>query len=163
MHISLEWQTLLRKEKKRGWGNDKACDRYQKKGNTEEQQSTVDLPRLSAAGAERWTISHGSVGLSVHICPSVMQRCARPQHTELTQTDLQRSESYDHMHHNDIHTVEVCLPQTKSLRNNTHSILHRWLNGYNYSEEAIIKHYKNCFFTHLGVELLRLLEPVFRS
>lgn len=41
-----------------------------KKGNGEEQQSTVDLPRLSAAGAERWAISHGSVGLSVHICPS---------------------------------------------------------------------------------------------
>lgn len=45
-----------------------------------DQQSTEDVPRLSAAGAERWTISHGSVGLSVHICPSLLQRSALPEH-----------------------------------------------------------------------------------
>lgn len=29
---------------------------------------------------QRWTISHGSVGLSVHICPSLLQRSALPEH-----------------------------------------------------------------------------------
>lgn len=85
-------------EKNRGRGNDKAREGYQ---SGEHWRAAVDLPRLSSAGAERWAISHGSVALSVHICPSVMQRCAPPQHTGLTQTHFQRSESYDHMHRSD--------------------------------------------------------------
>lgn len=59
--------------------------------------ATVDLPRLSAAAAESWTIIHGSVSLSVHICPSELQCCALAQNTELTQTHLHRSKSYDCM------------------------------------------------------------------
>lgn len=57
----------------------------------------LDRPRISAAAAERWTIIHGSVSLSVHICPSELQCCALAQNTELTQTHLHRSKSYDCM------------------------------------------------------------------
>lgn len=112
-------------EKNSGRGNDRARDGYQ---SGEHWRAAVDLPRLSSSGAERWTISYGSVALSVHICPSVMQRCAPPQHTELTQTHFQRSESYDHMRHSDTQPAyKVCSMWAHCSWDTT--ILNRQING----------------------------------
>lgn len=88
-------ETSLRYRGEKRQGNDEACEI--KGGNAEDQQSTVDLPRLSAAGAERSTISHGSVGLSVHICPSVLQSCALPQHRCTLSSPKFTSRGLNHM------------------------------------------------------------------